>query len=288
MVSKIKNLKFENITIIVLSMGKMARVLVRWDLEKTAQDLKDVYFDVYRGESPSEMTKINTTKLSALDVHEYVDNSVILLSINKNYYYKVIASEYFRGTPVKSFESEPMTWQGKLDLVSMYIVEEHLFAFRYIFGTPALLFKKKNEGVRCNNCWDSVLKRVTKSNCSVCYGTGFIGGYYKQSSHWMHFSPDPTTAQVADFGVREPSQCDVEFVNYPLLQMGDIILEVEPYRFWRVVNVRGAEKNRNTLLQIARIDEVNKSDIEQQLSVDHVERIKLLEELDERGKTPEF
>lgn len=285
---RVKNLEFTNVSVVILSTDKMPRILIKWELKKTTQDLSNVFFDVYRGESPTEMKKVNVDKIPADDLYEFVDTTVILRSMNKNYYYKVIASDYFNGTPVQSFESQTTTWQGKLDLVAFYIVEEHLFAFRYVFGTPAMIFKKKTEGTRCNNCWDNVIKRVTKSNCSVCYGTGFIGGYYRPSSHWMNFSPDPTTAQVTEFGIREPSQNDVEFVNYPLLQMGDIILEVEPFRFWRVINVRGAEKNRNTLLQIARLDEVNKADIEQQIQVDQKERLRLLEELDERQKEPEF
>lgn len=288
MSSKIKNLTFKNIDVLVLSMGKMAKVLIKWELDKTTQNLKSVFFDIYRGESVTELVKVNTVKISTDDEQEYIDNTVILNSVNKDYYYKVVAVEHFNNTPIKSFESRIVTWQGTLDLVGMYIVEEHLFAFRYIFGTPAMLFKKKNEGVRCNNCWDTVLKRVTKSTCSVCFGTGFIGGYYKPSSHWMNFSPDPITAQVADFGTREPSQTDVEFVNYPLLQLGDIILEVNSHRFWRVVNIRNAEKTRNTVLQIARLDEVNKADIEQRIEVDHNERMRLINELTERTNEPEF
>lgn len=285
---RVKDLVISDIDVVVLATDKMARILIKWKLKKTTQDLSNVSFDIYRSESPTEMKKINTQPLRSDDLYEYIDNTVILRSINKNYYYKVVAVDHFNGTAVQSFESQTTTWQGKLDLVGLYIIEEHLFAYRWIFGTPGMIFKKKSEGTRCNNCWDKVIKRVTKSNCTVCYGTGFIGGYYRSSSHWMNFSPDPTTAQVTEFGIREPSQNDVEFVNYPLLQMGDIILEVEPFRFWRVVNVRGAEKNRNTLLQIARLDEVNKADIEQQIEVDNKERMKLLEELNERNKEPEF
>lgn len=285
---RVKNLEFTDTDVIILATDKMARILVKWKIKKTTQDLSNVFFDVYRGESPTEMVKVNTHKLESNQIYEYTDDTVILRSINKNYYYKVVAVDYFNGTPVQNFESQTTTWQGKLDLVGLYIVEEHLFAFRYLYGTPGMLFKKKSEGVRCNVCWDNVIKRITKSNCTSCFGTGFTGGYYKSSSHWMNFSPDPTSAQVTEFGVREPSQNDVQFVNYPLLQMGDIILEVEPFRFWRVIGVSGAEKNRNTLLQVARLDEINKADIEQQVQVNSVERMKLLAELNERGNETEF
>lgn len=285
---QLKKIEFEGDTEVHILSIDPSRLLISWKLKKTSQDLKNLYFFILRGESPSELEQLNGQGIPGNTLYEYVDTTGKLKSYNKNYYYQVVAREIVDGVTVHEFKAKVSTWQGELDLVATYIIEEHLFAYEHVFGTPAFIYKKKNEGTRCPECWDTVLKRVTRSNCSTCLSTGFIGGYYKPIASWMDFSPDPTSAQIMDFGIRELNQSDVQFTNYPYLQLGDIILELEPLTFWRVINSRGSEKNRTTVLQVARVDAVNKSDIEQFLEVDQKLRMEYLEKLNVRQRIPEF
>lgn len=284
----LRGIEFEDTDCHIYSIKPQPTIEIGWKLKRTTQNLNNLFFFIYRGESPSELKRINSEPIPSNVYPHYMDTTVKLLMFHKNYYYQVVAEEIINGTTVNKFPSKVFTWQGSLDIQGMYIVDEHLFAFRHVFGIPAFLYKKKNEGVRCTNCWDSVLKRVTKSNCTSCFGTGFLQGYYPSIPIWIDLNPDPSAAQIADFGVKEPGQTDCLFIHYPLLQLGDIILELESFRFWRVVNDRTSEKNRNTLLQVARLDEVNRSDVEQSLEVDQELRSKLLKELDNRQKIPEF
>ena len=91
-----------------------------------------------------------------------------------------------------------------------------------------------------------------------------------------------------DFGERQPNQTDVQFVDYPILEMGDLILEMRSNKLWRIVNTRTTEKNRTAILQVARVDAVNKSDIEYTLAVPEQIRTDMLKELEQRERTPEF
>ena len=273
---------------LILSIEYGARVLIKWDIKDTSQNLSSVFFSIYRGESPSEMMEISTAPIPANTLYEYIDTTAKLKMITKNYYYKVVAKEIIDGVVVNNFESQPFTWQGNVDLVAMYIIEEHNFAYEHVYGVPVFIYKRRKEGTRCTNCWDSVLKRVTKSNCTICLGTGFVNGYYAPIASWMDFNPDPMVAQIPDFGVKEPSQTDIQFTNYPLLGFNDIILELEPLRFWRVTNTRNTEKDRTTILQVARVDEINRSDIEQQLNVNQELRQVMLDSLNNRQKITEF
>lgn len=284
----LRDLEFEDVSCHIASVKPTPSILVRWKLKKTTQNLKNLYYFIYRGESPSDMKRVNSVPIPANTYPEYVDTTVKLMMLQKNYYYRIDAEEIIDGVTVKTFSSKTFTWQGALDIVGMYIIDEHLFLFRHVCGVPVFIFKKMNEGPRCTECWDTVLKRVTKSNCRTCLGTGFIDGYYPSIPAWMDLNPDPTIAQITEFGVKEPSQTDCLFIHFPLLQSGDIILELEALRFWRVVNERSSEKNRNTLLQVARFDEVNKSDIEQLLEVDQTLRYDMLKQFEERQKKPEF
>lgn len=284
----LKGIKFASITVMILSVEYNPRVLVSWELEKTTQNLSNLYFEVWRGESPSELIKVSSDPIPAGARPEFIDTTAKLKMAGKFYYYQVIAKEMVGGIAVQEFQSKLETWDGDQDYVSQYIIDEHLFAYEHVHGVPVFIYPKKKEGDRCTNCWDKVLKRVTISKCQTCYGTGFMGGYYPPMPAWVDINPDPANAQVMEFGVREPSQTDIAFTNFPILQLGDVILELDAFMFWRVVAVRSSEKNRTITLQFARVDQVNRSDIENQLIVDHELRKKLLNQANDRQKLPEF
>jgi hypothetical protein len=218
-----------------------------------------------------------------------MDYTAYLKDANKGYYYQIRAAEIDPCTKqtVQTFKSDLIELEDKPDLVTTYIIEEHLFAHRYVYGLPVLIYTKRTEGDRCE-CWDAVLKRVTKSNCTRCKGVGFIAGYYPPIPAWMDFSPSPEQVTIADFGERQIQQTDIQFTDYPNLQIGDIILQLKPYTHWRIENVRSTIKNATTILQIARVSGVNKSDIEYSLDTPDGTIDEMLKELREREGTPEF
>lgn len=284
----LKRIEFDEISVTVLSIEHQPRVRVAWKLARSSQNLSRLRFFVDRGESPSEFRQLNGKALTTGDLPEYVDHTANLKDINRLYYYRVRAVEYEGDTPVQTFTSGETTWEGDLDLVGLYVVDEHLFAMRWVFGVPAMVFKKRHDGTYCPECWDRVLKRVTKSQCLTCYGTGKVGGYYPPIDVWMSFEPDPKIEQVTEWGRRQPSQTDIMFTNHPHLNVDDLILEIKPHRFWKVSNVRGPEKNRTIVLQFARLDAVNPSDVEQRIEVPLERKLALLAEAEKRENEKEF
>lgn len=288
MAGRLKDLRFETATVQILSTDRVPRVLVRWKLYKTAQNLNSLKFFIDRGESPSELTQQNQVGIGAYAITDYVDHTANLIDLHKVYYYRVRAVEFQGAVAVQTFTSDVITWHGDLDLVGVYVVDEHLFLERYVAGVPVMIFKKRREGLNCPECWDNVLKRVTKSNCTTCYGTGRLGGYYPPIEAWMLIDPDPTLAQVTDWGRSQPDQVDVQFTNYPLLVDDDVIVEMRTDKRWKVSNVRQAEKNRTIVLQIFRVAAINPTDIEYAVQVDDARRQALVKELDDRKLEREF
>lgn len=287
--SQLKNIRFAAISVMILSIEHVSQVLIRWKLETTSQSLKNLRFYIDRGESPSALEQLNAEGLPASGLYEYVDQTANLFDLDKVLYYRVRAvEETSDGVALQTFKSQETTWDGDLDLVGLYINEEHAFEMRWVDGVPAMIYKKIHDGSYCPECWDSILKRVTKSNCRVCFGTGRIGGYYPPIDAWMKFEPDPKVEQVADWGKRQTSQTDILFTNYPLLTPDDIIVEVKPNRFWKVELVRYPEKNRTILLQMARLNAVNPSDIEYKLQVPEDRRRALVDQMESREKEREF
>ena len=287
--TQLKNLRFKSTSVMVLSIEHISRVLVRWELEPTGQNLSKLKFYVDRAESPSVFNQLNTDGLSAYGLYEYVDQTGNLVDLNKIYYYRVRAVEMSpEGVPLQTFTSAITTWDGDLDYVGLYINEEHYFKFRWVTGVPAMVYKKKHDGVYCPECWDKILKRTTKSNCHTCYGTGKLGGFYDPIEVWMEFEPDPKAEQVADWGLKQTSQTDILAVAYPLLTPDDLIVELKPNRFWKIENVRYPEKNRTITLQMARLNAVYPSDIEYKIEVPEDRRRDLVSQLESREKEREF
>ncbi len=67
-----------------------------------------------------------------------------------------------------------------------------------------------------------------------------------------------------------------------------MVIELTVNRYWRVSNARTTEKNRVTMLQICRLDEINRSDIEYDIKAPDDMRKTMLDELDKRSSAPEF
>ena len=286
---QLKNIRFRSISVMILSIEHISRVLIRWKLEPSAQNLSNLRFYVDRGESPTALEQINGVGITATDLQEYVDYSANIKDLDKILYYRVRAVEQSPdGVALQTFTSAETTWDGDLDLIGLYVTEEHLFEMRWVDGVPAMVFKKIHDGMYCPECWDTILKRVTKSTCRTCYGTGRSGGYYPPMDAWMKFEPDPKMEQVAEWGKRQTSQTDIMFTNYPLLTPDDIIVELKPNRFWKVENVRYPEKNRTILLQMARLNAVNPSDVEYSITVPEDRRRLLVDLMESREKEREF
>lgn len=288
MVGILKNIRFKKVSVVVLSIEHISRVLVTWELEPTAQNLSNLKFFIERGESPSEFSTLNHDGVSSRAPFEYVDYTSNLIDTDKVYYYRVRAVEFCNGVQTQDFVSYSTTRDGDLDLVGLYVVEEHLFAHRYVYGVPAMIFKKIRDGVYCPECWDKVLKRCTVSNCKTCFGTGRLHGYYPPIEVWMSFEPEPKVEQVVDWGRRQPSQTDVQFTNYPILSCDDLIVELKPNKLWKVSRVQYPEKNRTIMLQILRLDAVGQTDIEYKLEVPEDRKRVLVAQLEEREKEREF
>ena len=285
----LRDIRFESVDAKILSIEYGSRVLISWKLVSTTQSLRNVVFSVYRGESPSDLQKISDLPIPASAVSEFIDTSAKLKIAEKNYYYQVIAEEMLGGIAVNRFESPLVDLQvGSQDLVAQYIIDEHNFAFEHVHGIPVFIYKKKTEGSRCTDCWDKVLKRCTNSSCLTCFGTGFVGGYYPPIAAWADIGPTNNDGTIMEFGIRENNNARWTFTNYPLLQLGDIILDLGSFFYWRVNSVNFSFKNNCITLQFPVVAGVNRSDIEQQLPKDEELRKKMLDQLAERMALPEF
>lgn len=289
MPGRLRELEITDFGATVLSTGEVSRVLIEWELKETRQDLTNMKYFIDRGESPEEMAVISSA-LPYNDLKQFVDYTIELRDLQKLYYYRVRAVEFNTAgnTALQTFQTTPFTWNGELDLVGIYVIDEHEFAFKFCYGTPTMIFKKKRDEENCPDCFDAVLARVTKSNCRTCFGVGKIGGYYNGIVAWMDFGQDMPASAVAESGEKQSNEISFRFTNYPEIRIGDIIVDLQPNKFFRVTNVSATEKRRATLLQFGQVSEIKRDEIEYALSIDDSVRDALVDELEQRRKEVEF
>jgi len=254
---------FSLVNVIVYYYGPPSLTVVSWDFEPSVIPLNRYDIYIYRGESETEMPLL-AGPIKAEMQDRYEDRTSRLLHSDRFYYYQVEAVNKITGNKIRS---EIVTMAGVQDVLGNYVVTEHNFLFREVIGLPCYVYKKQTKGTsRCSNCWDPVLKRTTKSMCNECHGTGFtgygIGGYYNPAYTWIDFSQEVKAQTVTQWGASNSNQSDIFMSNYPILSVGDLIIELTGGKVWKVFNVRETERRRTPMLQLARIDEMDKDSIE--------------------------
>lgn len=285
----LKDIKFKSVLARILSIEYISRILVEWELQETKQNLENLRFYVDRAEGSTEWVQLNAEPIMPDDLYQYVDYNVNLYDLQKRYDYRIRAVELRNGQPFQTFTSpiENCT-DAKLDLVGQYVVDEHMYEYRYVQGVPIFIYKKRHDGMYCTECWDEVLKRVTKSNCKTCFGTGKMDGYYPPIEGWAELSVRQEVAAVGQQGVVQPDKVQLSFTNYPIIRIGDLIREIRPNYFWRVNSVVMPEKNRTEMLQQAQMSAVNRSDVEHKLKYPEDRARALIAEFEARMLEPEF
>ena len=280
---------FKEVNVDVYRVGPPSLIVINWVWEDSTIPLDRYRLDIYRGESPQEMERI-VSNLNPSNTSKYEDQTAKILDLHRTYYYEIKGVDTKTG---REMTSELVTWEGKLDFVGLYVVEEHDFLFRHICGSPILVYKKQTDGkTRCTNCWDSISKRVTRSNCTICHGTGWqgsgVGGFYDPTYTWADLSPDPEIISIAQWGRTQPTQTDIFATNYPRFSVGDLVIELMTNKRWKVERVGDTEKRRKKMLQLVRLDRINPSDVEYKIDVPEEFIQRARKEYNERDREPEF
>ena len=157
------------------------------------------------------------------------------------------------------YKSEPVSTFGRLDksdwLRARDIVRREYLQQQKIEGTQGFLLKRKKFGQRCPRCLDWDTKEVTDSDCSTCYGTGIVGGYYAGIEYWMTLNAQwgrrLTVAQpprgTHDAGTHPTARC----IFYPPLETRDIWVRADNDNRYIIDNYTSIAEIRGVPLIVA-------------------------------------
>lgn len=288
-----------------------AKVLIKWETKLAGAELADYEFLVERqaagqdgsvgyqhvdidgnpykpayhdAKDPKNLRPISTW-IDGLDFPWHVDYSETLKGLTLPLWYRVKARN--KKTQEESV-SEMFAWDGPLDLVGLYVVDEHNFMLRDVTGVPSLVFQRRRSGVQCTVCFDPIQKKRLSSSCKRCYGTNYVGGFFSPIDCYIDYNPNPNVIRIEAWGATQPNETDALLSNFPNISPGDIIKELRENRLWRVERVTMTEKRRVPMLQFIRLVELKPGDIEYTIPNDERFQIKKINELEETKKKPEF
>lgn len=180
-------------------------VALRWQIHP-AWALRNTKVDILFGRSPTdEFEAIGTveTDVEFMDPQQRrIDNQ----TANTWYALKVTDKDngdysYTQATPVGT-SLRKREW-----LIGKEIVrQEYTRLVRRRAGVRGWLLRRRITGQTCTYCVAPETGQVTRADCSYCYGTGFVGGYYPQQECWMEMNPDvvlrrldPEQGMLADY-----------------------------------------------------------------------------------------
>lgn len=161
----------------------------------------------------------------------------------------------------------PIRVSGELDGPAKSIIRNVRTQLRIGAGNPVLVYQKRfNDLQRCVDCWDPVLKQITRSDCATCFNTGFEGGFHTPILTLAWIYPESRSNHPTD-RLEQPDSVQCLAANFPVLRPRDIIYEIDTGRRYRVGTITPTEKNRMLLSQSFTAEGLNPSDIENTLPI---------------------
>jgi hypothetical protein len=228
-----------------------------WSFRPTNQDLSDVEVDVFRSFSPEEdFGKVGTVKYPQT---YFVDEEVNLKDFWRGAYYSISAVIDGR-TIVKEavglYSSPPST--------AKEIVKEIDLTMKF-GGHPVFVYLRR-KGVRCPDCWDIVLKKVTSSSCPTCFATGYLGGFHTPILTCIHVTSETKTNQP-DVTKREAAQTRMKMSRFPEVRPRDILREANAGKLWRIVSIQPVRMHGFLIHQGLIVTRLESSEIEHDLPI---------------------
>lgn len=136
-----------------------------------------------------------------------------------------------------SYYSDPDDGMGQWNrhdylLAREIIRREYLLAQSYA-GVAGQLLAQRHFGHACTRCIDFNTDEPTDGDCELCFGTGFLGGYYPPSL--LYVIPQPKThreSQDATRGTVADRVMTARIVAHPTLVSRDVWVNPETAERW--------------------------------------------------------
>lgn len=232
--------------------------VVHWTFRPTIRSLEDVEVFVFRSYHPEgDFEEVGTISYPQT---YFVDEAANQYDFWRQTYYKTIAvvdGRTIDAGPVRAGSDRPPMVEE--------MVREISVTLRF-GGHPILAYLKVHDVLRCPDCWDAVLKKVTRSKCPTCFATGWLGGFHPPILTCGLLISE-AKADQPDQTLREPAQSTIRISNFPEVRPRDIIREVNSGKLWRVTGVSPVRMHDAVIHQNLNVKRLTASEVEHDLPI---------------------
>lgn len=220
---------FEKITVFL---GVLGGAEVSWNLKK---DLPFATPWKFKVEQANEISA-KWTPIAE------VENNVVIID-SKRYKYDILASSYYRVGLVagdsKVYYSTPTSVGTRLDRRDYTLAKEICRRanqrLRIKSGKKGWLLKRKFWGATCTNCGNEVTKQATNSQCTSCYGTGILGGYYSPFPYSLELQGIGQIADYSEAGSKTNKvKTSARSISFPRIHYKDIWVDYDSGRRYAI------------------------------------------------------
>lgn len=216
--------------------------LVQWVLNPSVRDEGDYVYTLQTGNAGVDDNRAWRDVVTESNVCFLVDPVQRLKGVYSFTHYRLRLR-----TAERIYYSRPLHTMGYLRYADWREYEAVIRAENIMLsrrtGIEGILLKKKISGTPCKRCLDHNTGEVRNAGCKLCYGTGWLGGYYKAVlCAWCNIDPQGTTIKH-DVDMQGPvmdTQVTARTVASPILVCGDIWVNrsnSERYRITQIQNI---------------------------------------------------
>lgn len=208
--------------------------------------------------------------LTSTDLRE----NLSFLSLSRAVYYRATVIAVDATTATATRVVGPDNLSRKLLLLRRKMQRDLAIAFKFNSRDLAIL-KRKHWGIRCNDCFDRLTKRVTVSKCDTCYGTSYEGGYFSPVRVRGRLGVQNTQTIITPQGKTDSNQKRLTLLDYPEVEIDDVIVDILANDRYIVKHRHATEMQTVTVHQQLTVSELARDSIEYRVpaNVDHTPQI---------------
>jgi len=164
---------FENVTVDNLLRGNAQ---IFWTLDSEFTENSPYVFVVQWGRAGTDSW---TTVATVTDTYYAVDTTARDTGAILEGFYRVVLTTADGGNYTSKPSMYPTQWASRDFRFAEEIKRREELSYRSDYGgIDFWILLRKNYGTLCTNCTNALSGEVNVSRCSVCYGTGRVGGYH--------------------------------------------------------------------------------------------------------------
>jgi hypothetical protein len=214
--------------------------MVQWELDSRVRDEGEYHFSLQTGNAGVDDPDAWETILTEKDVFYLVDPVRRLPGVFAFTHYRLRLQ-----TDERTYHSRPLHTMGRLRYedwrVYVAVLRAEQIQLARKTGIEGFLYKRKISGRPCSRCLDFNTGEVTDAGCQACFGTGWLGGYFRPvPCSCFDLQPNDTSIRH-DIPLQGPvtnTRFEARAVASPLLASGDLWLNCQNSERYRIMQVR--------------------------------------------------